>query len=128
MAGNMLNKGAKWLQDKRDEHMSEEVVYRRRGNEIPIRATIGKTMFDLMNESGIVERVESRDFIFKRDYLIINGERTLPQEGDQIDQVMYGKTYTYRVLSLGGEPQYRFSDSFNREFRVHTKFYKSKDV
>jgi len=46
-------------------HLTRTVVYRRGTDEKEVQATIGKTDFEQADESGLIHRVESRDFLVR---------------------------------------------------------------
>jgi len=119
---DLLQAGALWLTDKLHTHAAHEVYYRRGLQQVPVTATIGKTIFETTNEFGIVERIESRDFLIRVSDLIVGGNLTLPERGDRIAEMSGTQTLIYEVLAPGREPAWRYSDAFRTLLRIHTKF------
>ena len=81
---DLLQIGSDWLSDKLQQHASQAVTYQRGADTVPLNATIGRTQFELTGEEGIVERIESRDFLIPAADLVLAGETTLPERGDLI--------------------------------------------
>ena len=78
-------------------------------------------MFQVDNGSGLIETVQSRDFLILTSYLVLGGTATLPKAGDRIKEAVGSTSYVYEVLAPGTEPAYRFSDPYRRTLRIHTK-------
>jgi hypothetical protein len=86
------------------------LVCRRGSQAVELTGTVGTTAFESVNESGIIEQFQSRDFLVSAaDYAF-----GLPQRGDQIDDGQF----TYEVMSA---VPYRFSDTSRTILRIHTK-------
>jgi len=117
----MLKEGSDWLEEKRKDHASRTVTYHRGLFEVAVQASIGKTVFEVDDGTGVLERIESRDFLILAEDLVLNTVRTLPQRGDRIRETDGDTTYVYEVLAPGREPHYRFSDPYRKTLRVHTK-------
>ena len=95
------------------ERLAAEIGYTPLGGEkLPVRAVVGRTVFRTTDESGIWTRIETRDFIVPKGQL-----PSEPQVGDEIE-FLGG---TYEVLAPGGEPCWRWSDSFRTAYRIHAK-------
>ena len=118
---DMLKEGSDWLEEKRTEHASRAVTYHRGLFDVAVQATIGKTVFEIDDGTGILEKVESRDFLILAEDLVLNTVRTLPKRGDRIRETDDDTVYVYEVLAPGREPHYRFSDANRKTLRVHTK-------
>ena len=118
---NLLDQGAAWLADQLKTHASTEVVYQRGANQVAVQATIGKTEFEVDDGAGIIQRVQSRDYLIQAADLQLGGLVTLPQAGDRIRERVGEKTFVYEVLAPGNEPPYRYSDPFRKLLRIHTK-------
>jgi len=118
---NLLQIGASWLADQMKTHASIDVTYERGAEQVPVKATIGKTEFDLDDGSGVVVRVQSRDFLIQAADLVLGGIESLPVAGDLIRETQGTKTFVYEVMAPGEEPHYRFSDPFRKLLRIHTK-------
>lgn len=46
----------------------------------------------------------------------------VPQPGDQVLQVVFGRTEIYEVLPTRIGPAFTFSDNEKKTIRIHTKF------
>ena len=60
---DMLEQASNWLEDQRTEHTSRTVTYERGAATVALVASIGRTIFEVDNGFGVVERTESRDFL-----------------------------------------------------------------
>jgi len=110
---SMLRNGLAALRAATEDWFGEEVAYIPLGGvRYEIVAVPGRTVFNQRNESGLFVRVETRDFIVKREQLAAE-----PQRGDEIE---FGGR-RYEVLAPGGEPAWRWSDPMHTAFRIHTK-------
>lgn len=119
--GDLLEQAAGWLDGMRTAHLSKPVLYCRGSDSAEVPATIGKTVFEIDDGSGAVERFESRDFLIAATALALGGAATLPQPGDKVKETAGGKVLVYEVMAPGKEPCWRWSDPFRRTLRVHTK-------
>lgn len=118
---NLLQIGSAWLADQMKTHASVDVVYGRGAEQVPVKATVGKTEFDLDDGSGLVVRVQSRDYLIQSADLVLGGVPSLPVAGDRIREAQGAATFVYEVNAPGNEPHYRFSDPFRKLLRIHTK-------
>ncbi len=118
---DLLQKASDWLEDQRVKHMTRSVLYQRGTSSVEVLATIGKTMFEVDSGQGILERVESRDFLVLAADLVLDAQATLPQAGDQIRETQGTRTFVYEVMAPGSEPAWRYSDAFRKTLRIHTK-------
>lgn len=118
---NVLAEAVAGLQEALEAADGKSITYHRGASSLPLVAVVGRTLFEEIDESGIVRQVESRDFLVLRERLVMNGEPTLPARGDQIRELVAGRAFVYEVLSRNGEPQYRFSDGHRVRLRIHTK-------
>ena len=124
---DLLEQGSAWLEQQRVEHMSKTVSYHRGADSVEVQATIGRTVFEIDDGSGILERIESRDFLVLAADLVLAGVVTLPQRCDRIKEISGDKGYVYEVLAPGKEPHYRFSDPYRKTLRIHTKHVDTED-
>lgn len=112
---DLLERGNSMLESKRQSNMTQQVTYGRASLvSDPIGATIGKTTFEQADDSGIISRFESRDYIVAVELLADFGE---PAAGDTITE----GDETYEVMAPGSEPPWRYADTYRRAFRIHTK-------
>jgi len=120
--GDLLDDGLAWLAEQLKAHASRTVVYRRGTSEVTVQALVGRTLLKLDDGYGGV-RMEwtDRDFVIAADDLVLGGEKTLPQRGDQVRETVDGKALVYEVLAPGSEPEWRWSDPHRRLLRIHTK-------
>jgi len=63
--GDMLDRGAAFLESQRHQHLTRTVVYRRGVDDKEVQATIGKTDFEQADDSGLIHRVESRECLVR---------------------------------------------------------------
>jgi len=118
---NLFETGATWLANQLKTHASADVIYVRGVDQIPVKATIGKTEFEIDDGSGVVLRIQSRDFLIHAADLVLGGTEILPVAGDLIREVQGANTFVYEVMAPGNEPHYRYSDPFRKLLRIHTK-------
>ena len=118
---NLLEQGAAWLAAQLQTHASARIEYRRDDDAVILQATIGKTEFEIDDGSGVLQRVESRDYLIPTAELRLGSVRALPVVGDRIRETQGSRTFVYEVLAPGTEPHYRYSDPFRTLLRIHTK-------
>ena len=125
--GDLLDRGAAFLDAQRHQHLSRPVVYRRGTDEKEVQATIGKTEFEQVDDvggAGLIHRVESRDFLVRTAELDLGAGPILPRAGDQVRETVGGvggSVFVYEVNAPGGQPPWRYSDPYRRVLRIHTK-------
>lgn len=125
--GDLLDRGAAFLDAQRHQHLSRPVVYRRGTDEKEVQATIGKTEFEQVDDvggAGLIHRVESRDFLVRTAELDLGAGPILPRAGDQVRETVGGvggSVFVYEVNAPGGQPPFRYSDPYRRVLRIHTK-------
>lgn len=107
---------------------SADITYRRGESETELTAIVGRTPFEQVNESGVVTRFESRDYLIIATELVIDDEQTLPAIGDQIREIVGNEVQVYKVLEMGGQPHWRYSDQFRTTLRVHTKHVSTEEA
>jgi len=120
--GDMLDRGAAFLESQRHQHMTRSVVYRRGTDEKEVLATVGKTEFEQADDSGLIHRVESRDFLVRTEDLDLGAGPILPRAGDQVRETVGTNVFVYEVNAPGGQPPFRYSDPYRRALRIHTKY------
>lgn len=122
--GDLLDEGSAWLDEQRTAHMTRPVVYERGTDTVEVPATIGRTVFEQVDRMGIVQKLESRDFLVLRTDLVLSGVETTPRAGDRVRDPDGADTQLYEVMApggAGGEPPFRYSDPYRRTLRIHTK-------
>lgn len=105
------------------------IVYRRitdAGQVLELRldkshVAIGRTEFIGQDNEGVLEKWHSRDYLLEAADLVLGGQRTLPQIGDEIDEFEGSVKRTYQVLETPEGPGYKFRDQFRTLLRVFTK-------
>ena len=122
MSDNLLDHGLTWLAESLKKHAARPVVYRRGRDEVTVQAIIGRTVLKLDDGYGGVRIVwTDRDFLIAAEDLVLAGRRILPQRGDEIRETSNGRTVVYEVLAPGREPEWRWSDPYQKILRIHTK-------
>jgi len=119
--GDILEQGSAWLEEQRHKYRTLAVSYHRGSDSVTVQTTIGRTVFEVDDGMGILEKIESRDFLILASDLVLAGRPALPQRGDRIKEMSGDKVYIYEVLAPGKEPHYRFSDLYRKTLRIHTK-------
>jgi len=118
---DLLEQGMTFLDEKRHQHMTRTVVYQRGGSSVEVAATLGATTFEQADAFGIVQKIESRDFLIRTSDLVLDGALTLPKAGDRIRDTNGDQVFVYEVMAPGNEPPFRFSDPYRKALRIHTK-------
>jgi hypothetical protein len=125
---NLFETGATWLAGQLKAHASVDITYVRGIDQVSVKATIGKTEFEIDDGSGVVIRIQSRDFLIHSADLVLGGSETLPVAGDQIQETQGANTFVYEVMAPGNEPHYRYSDPFRKLLRIHTKHVATESI
>ncbi|MFA6134565.1 MAG: hypothetical protein WC869_11175 [Phycisphaerae bacterium] len=121
---NLLEQAAGWLDRMRTAHLSRNVTYCRGAGSVQVAATVGRTVFEVENAYGIVEKAESRDFLVSAASLVMDGQVIRPQRGDQISD----DGRTYEVMAPGNEDVCRPADPYGITLRIHTKFVSNEPI
>lgn len=96
----------------------QPITYRRGLVQLSITAMPDSPQETNITVDGISLEYGERDFAVNLVDLLTLG---LPEEGDQIDWVSAGKTYTHKAFQTGGTKCYDTLDNHNLRFAVHTK-------
>jgi hypothetical protein len=112
---DMLAQGAAWFASQLHASASTAVVFVRGASAVEVKATIGSSAFDAANQSGVIERWESRDFIVRAEDVPF-GE---VQRGDKVVETVNGISTTYEVASPRGVPLWHYGDAFRKTVRIH---------
>jgi hypothetical protein len=121
---DLLEQGMTFLDEKRHEHMTRTVVYERGGvggSSVEVQATLGETTFEQADDFGIVQKIESRDFIVRTVDLVLDDQAALPKSGDRFRDMDGEHVFIYEVSAPGSEPPFRYSDPYRKALRIHTK-------
>jgi hypothetical protein len=70
---------------------------------------------------GVRMEWTDRDFPIKAADLVLGSAPTLPERGDVIRETQGTKTFIYEVMAPGKEPPWRWSDTYRKLLRIHTK-------
>src|SRR5688572_16245723 len=119
---DMLANAMAWLDDKRHDHMSREVVYTRGSRTAIVRATKGRSFAEAesMADIGVVQRMESTDWLIRKDDLNF-GDGLPPQRGDRVTD---DDGYVYEVMPFGliGDSHWQWaSEPIRTTYRIHSK-------
>ena len=118
---DLLQTGSDWLQQQRTRHMSRPVLYERGTSSVELPATVGRTLFETDDGTGVLERFEARDFLVLAEDLMLDGQLTLPEPGDRVRETVGSQIFVYEVMAPGNEPVWRYSDPYRKTLRIHTK-------
>jgi len=118
---DLLQDGLDWLEEQRKAHLSRTVTYRRGADSVELLATVGATRYEVDDGYGVVVEQEMRDYIVAAADLVLGGQRTLPERGDEIVEIRDGQAYVYEVQDLGAERHYALCDPSGRTLRIHTR-------
>lgn len=118
---DLLERGNSFLDEQRHKHMTRTVTYQRGASSVELQATLGETTFEQADEYGIVQKIESRDFLLRTADLVLDSEQTLPKSGDRIRDTQGTQVFVYEVSAPGNEPPFRYSDPYRTALRIHTK-------
>lgn len=113
---DMLADGASWLAAELKASAGSTVVYVRGASASEVTATIGSSAFEGQNQSGVIERWESRDFIVQTADLPFGD----PLRGDKIVETVGGISTTFEVRSPQGVPLWHYGDPYRNMVRIHT--------
>jgi hypothetical protein len=114
---DMLGDGSSWLADRLAESAATTCAYKRGANTTTFTATVGRSTFESVSQSGVAESWESRDYIVKTAALPY-GE---PQRGDLIVEERNGVSRFYEVAAPRGVPLFHYADAYQLLVRIHTK-------
>ena len=118
---DLLKIACDWLGGMRLKHASQSVTYSRGNSSVDVQATLGKTDYEVADESGLTVQAVATDFLISADQLVLDGIRTLPRPGDRIRLADGEQVKVYEVLDLAGGGHYRPSDPYGVTLRIHTK-------
>lgn len=107
---NIMRDGMQALNDWRSDFMSEDIEYVGRDGTRAMKARVGFSVANELDEFGVTVDARSADFVFASGLVT-------PQLGDMI--LWQGRRY--RLSSRSGGPCWRFSDNHGVSIRVSTK-------
>jgi len=124
---NLLKTAGEWLGAQFNEHAATDVTYKRGTASASVTAHKGRCQ---LNVGGEVIRLgtEWRDWFIDYDDLVLTGHgRTLPEEGDLIEELDGSVIYVYEVMiPAAGDRHYDWTSADRRRLRVHTKQIKTR--
>jgi len=115
----VFSNAATWLQNKRLAHALIDVTYERGSASAAIQAWIGRTLYDEIDDAGVIIRNESRDYYFAISAYDDAGFE-VPQIGDLIKEDTGAGEVVYRVQAPFGMQHYD-RDTHRLRYRIHTK-------
>ena len=118
---DLLEQGASWLDEMRVKHMSRTVTYSRDAESVEVAATLGQTTYEVTDDYGATVEAVATDFLVSADELVMAGQKTLPETGDQIRVSNGDDILVFEVMDLGGAGHYRPSDPYRKTLRIHAK-------
>ena len=118
---DLLQQASDWLEAMRHQHATQPVTYHRSVDNVSLPATVGKTDYEVEDDYGFRVKAEVIDFLIMAEDLVLGGQKTLPQSGDQIRMTRGEETMVFEVMALADQGCWRYSDSFGQTIRIHTK-------
>lgn len=119
--GDLLQKGAQWLEGKRHEHLAHEITYSRTENgittQVVMDATPGIASYSEIDANGITFEISSRDYLVRASDFTFGQ----PKRGDRITEVIDGVSCVFEAMNLAGGKPWQWSDATRRTLRIHTK-------
>ena len=124
---DMIGRGMLWLQGQRETHMSIDVAYCAGAQAVDVQASRGRRTYEVMTLAGILEAIESVDWLITGATLLLDGLRVEPARGHRIKEPCGdGTVRVYEVLDLGGKAGcFTYSDADT--LRIHSKFVRVED-
>lgn len=120
--GDLLAKGFAWLDAMRKKHASQSVTFRRGEQAIEeLAATPGTTTFDVVESTGLMRSLQSRDYLISVSDLKLDDAAIEPAIGDRIEEAVGDSIHVYECMGFGGQPAWRYSDPIRNTYRIHTK-------
>jgi hypothetical protein len=121
---DLIANGAAWLAEQRKAHLSKEIAYVVGAVSTPMLATIGRTEFEVVGEGGVMERVESRDFIVATADL-----PATPERGHRIHETVGEQVHVFEVMApVRSAPAWRWADAQRTAWRIHTRLVSKEDA
>ena len=109
---NLLSDGMNWLEAQMTQHCSTPVNYQRGDSSVTVDAVLGKTDYQILDDSGF----ETGAFIW--DFIILAADLGFePAVGDVI--VHSGRQF--EVMRLAGQDCWRWTGITQAAYRIHSK-------
>lgn len=117
---DLIGNGMEWLSEQRRKHLAVDVYYCRGSSAVQLRATRGRSRFEVMGADGVSVSIETDDFIINVVDLEIDGQPVTPEASDFIVVGELDNGLQYHVRARPGLPTHRYTDQFRNSFRVFT--------
>lgn len=123
MMADLLQDAMGFLNTELKANASHSVVYSQRGTAVTVSAQIGFSKLAVSGGDGEASIVRTdRDFLISVADLYNGATRIIPAEGDEVSEVVGGKTFRYRVEKpTTGDNCWRYSDPYHKRYRIHTR-------
>ena len=118
---DMIANGMAWLGQQMLASAAQTVTFARGTVTVDISATIGRTEYEVDGGTGVLVRIQSRDYLVAADDLILDGELIFPARGDKITEHVGTTDYVYVVAAMPGQSHYQWADHARAILRIHTK-------
>lgn len=122
---DLLSKASAMLARSVRGSLGRRVLYRTSDGaaEVVVSAAVGSSVFEGTDGQGGSVAFQSRDYLIVSADLVLQGVRYEPAAGDRIIELDSGTDTArhYEVLSMIGEPCWRWSDPARTVRRIHTK-------
>jgi hypothetical protein len=119
---DLLKTANAWLQRQRTRYAASPVTYGRAAAAVGVRASYGRTFYQVTDAEGFQVGKESWDFLVNAADLVIDERAAEPAVGDRILVGELDDALAYEVMNVDGERCWRWADSFRLTYRIHTKF------
>lgn len=113
--GDLLARGSAWLEAQRTKHCTRDVTYVRGAVSAVVKATIGRTEYQTDDGQTVRTEFTDRDFLILAADLVLAGNPTLPERGDQLRETQDSTVYVLEVID------WRYSDPYRQTLRIETK-------
>lgn len=118
---NMLRRATEALARVLKRTAGETWLYRRGDDVCEVTVLIGRSDQAVVGRQGLMLALTENDVLVWREGLILGGELTEPQIGDELERVEAGVTEVWRVLPIADDRGHRASDPYSLWWRVHVK-------
>ena len=118
---DLLERGSRWLEQRRTEHCSQDVSYVRGSDSVAVKATIGRTQYETDDNQTVRIDFTDRDFLILADDLVLAGVTVTPKPGDRVRETHGDQTLIFEVID------WRYSDPYRQTLRIETKYIGSED-
>jgi hypothetical protein len=112
---DLLERGARWLEDQRTRHCTRDVTYVRGAASVVVKATVGRTQYETDDGHAVRVAFTERDFLIQAADLMLGGNVVTPQPGDRIRESQSGQVLVFEVID------WRYSDPYRQTLRIETK-------